>query len=91
MIGNISSSLIEHDYSVFLETKPHSPLLVNRAHGFVSWNALCTTIHFDIPQSHGHKRISDYKATPPPPFEPCLTSTFSVTLWETTFGYKHTP
>ena len=39
--------------------------------------------------SCGHKRTSDYKRTLL--FGPCLTSKFSVTLWENTFGYKHTP
>ena len=42
-----------------------------------------------LPYSRSHKRTSDYKRTPL--FRPCLTSKFSVTLWENTFDYKHTP
>ena len=42
-----------------------------------------------VPYSRGHKRTSDYKRTLL--FGPCLTSKFSVTLWENTFSYKHTP
>ena len=42
-----------------------------------------------LPYSHAHKCTFDYKHTPL--FGPCLTSKLSVTLWENTFGYRHTP
>ena len=42
-----------------------------------------------LPYSRTHKRTFVYKRTPL--FGSCLTSKFSVTLWEHTFGCKHTP